>query len=116
VKLLRRFFFPHITMQFTNHLWTVGLFTAISSYAAPTERNNGGKNKASTTYSECQRPKPQGQQLNSCPNGTVYVSQTDPQSSYGSVRIVNIDIEDRQLLTYSSRFKTPFSVFQTMSG
>jgi hypothetical protein len=93
-------------MRFINLLWTVDLVTAISSSAAPTERNNGGKNKASTTHSECQRPKPQGQQLNSCPNGTVYVSQTDPQSSYGSVRIIYV--EDLLLLTYSSRSKTPF--------
>lgn len=38
-----------------------------------------------STYSYCQLPKPQGQQLLGCPNGTVYVSQTDPQSGFGSV-------------------------------
>lgn len=75
-------------MRFCDLIWTLGLAAAISCHAAPTERNNGGKGKVTTTYAECQRPKPQGQQLNSCPNGTVYVSQTDPQSSYGSVRMV----------------------------
>ncbi|PWN47469.1 pectin lyase-like protein [Violaceomyces palustris] len=41
---------------------------------------------SATTYSECQRPKPQGQQLESCPAGTVYVSQTDPQSTFGTIQ------------------------------
>ena len=37
------------------------------------------------TYATCQMPKPQGQQLNGCPNGTLYVSQTDPQAGYGQI-------------------------------
>lgn len=75
-------------------LSVAGLFLAAVS-AAPTERdndknhgNNGkghDKENRSTTYSECQRPKPQGQQLQGCPEGTLYVSQTDPQAEYGSV-------------------------------
>lgn len=101
-------------MRLTNFLWTVGLATAISCHAAPTERNNGGKKKASTTYAECQRPKAQGQQLNSCPNGTVYVSQTDSQSSFGSVRI--IESTAVFMLMSFSRFNKLFLVFPTMSG
>jgi hypothetical protein len=67
--------------------------------AAPTERNNDKKhgdqkhddkkdddnNNRSTTYSECQRPKAQGTQLQGCPEGILYVSQTDPQAEYGTV-------------------------------
>lgn len=66
--------------------------------AAPAERNNDKKhgdkkhddkkndnNNRSTTYSECQRPKPQGTQLQGCPEGILYVSQTDPQAEYGTV-------------------------------
>jgi hypothetical protein len=36
-------------------------------------------------YADCQLPRPQGQQLSLCPNGTLYVSQTDPQAGYGSI-------------------------------
>ena len=67
----------------------VALLVALASGAVPTERNNGGKkNKNATTFSECQRPRAQGHQLESCPNGTVYVSQTDPQSNFGSVSVL----------------------------
>lgn len=34
---------------------------------------------------DCQRPKEQGRQLEGCPEGTIYVSLTDPQSDYGTV-------------------------------
>lgn len=75
-----------------------GLFLASVS-AAPAERNNDkkhddnknhdkdnhDKDNRSTTYAECQRPKAQGTQLQGCPDGTLYVSQTDPQAEYGSV-------------------------------
>lgn len=64
----------------------LGLFLS-SVTAVPTARNNDkshGKGK-DTTYAECQRPKEQGKQLQGCPEGTVYVSQTDPQANYGSV-------------------------------
>jgi 1-acyl-sn-glycerol-3-phosphate acyltransferase len=61
----------------------LGLFLSSVS-AIPTTRNNDKKNRA-TTYSECQKPKPQGKQLDGCPEGTLYVSQTDPQANYGSV-------------------------------
>lgn len=65
----------------------LGLF--LSSVAAhPTARNNGKKPHKDTTYAECQRPKEQGKQLQGCPEGTVYVSQTDPQANYGSVSLV----------------------------
>jgi hypothetical protein len=42
---------------------------------------------ANSTYSWCQYPKEQGLQLNGCPDGTVYVSQTDPQAEYGTVSV-----------------------------
>nr|XP_018261327.1 uncharacterized protein I303_05764 [Kwoniella dejecticola CBS 10117]OBR83485.1 hypothetical protein I303_05764 [Kwoniella dejecticola CBS 10117] len=38
------------------------------------------------TYGDCQRPKAQGTQLQGCPNGTLYVSQTDPQAEYGTIQ------------------------------
>ncbi|KAG8854802.1 hypothetical protein FRB96_007331 [Tulasnella sp. 330] len=42
---------------------------------------------AKTTYAACQLPaKVQGTQLANCPNGTVYVSQTDPEARYGSIQ------------------------------
>ncbi len=41
---------------------------------------------ANTTWSWCQYPKAQGQQLMGCPNGTVYVSQTDPQAGFGTIQ------------------------------
>ncbi|KAJ9103766.1 hypothetical protein QFC21_002228 [Naganishia friedmannii] len=61
------------------------------SMAMPAARNNGkaiGHHKAGdpTTYSACQMPKAQGEQLNGCPTGTLYVSQTDPQAGYGSIQ------------------------------
>ncbi|KZP27716.1 carbohydrate esterase family 8 protein [Athelia psychrophila] len=40
---------------------------------------------ANAVYSQCQYPKPQGSQLDGCPNGTFYVSQTDPQAGYGTI-------------------------------
>ncbi|KAJ9092222.1 hypothetical protein QFC19_008759 [Naganishia cerealis] len=64
-----------------------GLITATIGQAAPAARNNGhgGKKGDSTTYAECQRPKDvQGTQLQGCPENTVYVSQTDPQSEFGT--------------------------------
>ncbi len=45
---------------------------------------------ANATYSWCQYPKDQGKQLTGCPNGTIYVSQTDPQAQYGTVRTVEM--------------------------
>lgn len=36
-------------------------------------------------YADCQLPRPQGQQLSMCPNGTLYVSQSDPQAGYGTI-------------------------------
>ncbi|GHJ83824.1 hypothetical protein NliqN6_0226 [Naganishia liquefaciens] len=81
-------------MRFSTLIWTVGLGAAILCQAAPTKRNNGGQNKGTTTYADCQRPKPQGQQLSSCPNGTVYVSQTDPQSSFGSIHDAVLSLPD----------------------
>lgn len=33
----------------------------------------------------CQQPKELGSQLDGCPNGTLYVSQTDPQAPYGQI-------------------------------
>ncbi|KAJ9117738.1 hypothetical protein QFC20_000016 [Naganishia adeliensis] len=65
-------------------LCILGLFLSSVS-AVPTTRNNDKKNRA-TTYSECQKLKPQGEQLNGCPEGTLYVSQTDPQANYGSIQ------------------------------
>ena len=38
-----------------------------------------------TQYAACQMPQQQGQQLSKCPNGTIYVSQTDPQAGYGQI-------------------------------
>ncbi|KAJ9092225.1 hypothetical protein QFC19_008762 [Naganishia cerealis] len=60
-----------------------------TSLAVPTARNNGHHNKGDkmTTYSACQMPKPQGQQLSECPDGTLYVSQTDPQAEYGTASL-----------------------------
>ena len=77
-------------MIFSNivNLSIAGLIAASVGQAAPAARNNGknGKGSASTTYAECQRPKDvQGTQLQGCPNNTLYVSQTDPQSGFGSV-------------------------------
>ncbi|KAF7970318.1 hypothetical protein HWV62_24392 [Athelia sp. TMB] len=40
---------------------------------------------ANSTYSQCQYPKAQGLQLDGCPTGTLYVSQTDPQAGYGTI-------------------------------
>ncbi|KAJ9103773.1 hypothetical protein QFC21_002235 [Naganishia friedmannii] len=78
-------------MMFSNivNLAITGLVTASVGQAAPAARNNGksSKGSSSTTYAECQRPKDvQGTQLQGCPNGTIYVSQTDPQSGFGSIQ------------------------------
>jgi hypothetical protein len=43
-------------------------------------------NATNTTWSWCQYPKAQGQQLTGCPSGTVYVSQTDPQAGFGTIQ------------------------------
>ncbi|WRT68267.1 uncharacterized protein IL334_005243 [Kwoniella shivajii] len=45
-----------------------------------------GTSTLANTYAECQRPKSQGQQLQGCPNGTIYVSQTDAQAEYGTIQ------------------------------
>lgn len=83
------------TTHTTMRLPVLGLalcsFLAGQSMAMPAARNNGkavGHHKAGdpTTYSACQMPKAQGEQLQGCPEGTLYVSQTDPQAGYGSVR------------------------------
>ncbi|KAI5453717.1 hypothetical protein NCC49_005533 [Naganishia albida] len=84
-------------MLFNNlaKLSAVGLLAALACGAAPSERNNGGK-KNKGTYSECQKPRPQGRQLEACPNGTVYVSQTDPQSNFGSIQdaVLSLPFDD----------------------
>lgn len=83
----RNGFSRNTTMHLSlTDLSIVGLFLSSVS-AVPTTRNNDKKNRA-TTYSECQKLKPQGEQLNGCPEGTLYVSQTDPQANYGSVSCV----------------------------
>jgi len=41
---------------------------------------------ANSTISQCQYLRPQGQQLQGCLNGTLYVSQTDPQAGYGTIQ------------------------------
>lgn len=42
---------------------------------------------ANATYAACQYPaSKQGTQLQHCPNGTIYVSQTDPQATFGSIQ------------------------------
>ncbi|KAJ9121106.1 hypothetical protein QFC24_005087 [Naganishia onofrii] len=53
-------------------------FLAGQSMAMPAARNNGkavGHHKAGdpTTYSACQMPKAQGEQLQGCPEGTLYI-------------------------------------------
>ncbi|KAG7531051.1 hypothetical protein FFLO_04606 [Filobasidium floriforme] len=40
---------------------------------------------ANSTWAACQYPRAQGSQLDQCPNGTLYVSQTDPQAGFGQV-------------------------------
>nr|XP_019011322.1 uncharacterized protein I206_03420 [Kwoniella pini CBS 10737]OCF50103.1 hypothetical protein I206_03420 [Kwoniella pini CBS 10737] len=40
----------------------------------------------SNTFKECQKPKNQGNQLEGCPNGTLYVSQNDPQAEFGTIQ------------------------------
>jgi hypothetical protein len=40
---------------------------------------------ANSTWAACQHPRAQGSQLDQCPNGTLYVSQTDPQAEFGQV-------------------------------
>lgn len=79
------------------NLSVLGLFMGVAS-AVPTERNNDNKKARSTTYSECQRPKPQGQQLQGCPDGTLYVSQTDPQAEYGTVSRMRCSVREYPFL------------------
>ncbi|KAL7408821.1 carbohydrate esterase family 8 protein [Mrakia frigida] len=51
---------------------------------------------ASSSFSACQNPKTQGSRLEGCPPNTLFVSQTDPQSQYGSTNAA--------LATFSSQF------------
>lgn len=46
------------------------------------------------TWAACQAPKAIGKQLEGCPNGTVYVSQTDPQAGYGTISAALADLPD----------------------
>jgi hypothetical protein len=62
-------------------------FRALAAAAAFATLAAQTASAGNSTYSWCQYPKEQGLQLNGCPDGTVYVSQTDPQAEYGTVSI-----------------------------
>jgi hypothetical protein len=69
------------------------LTTAIPILSSFAQEANGTSSTSSNAtspsptlrYAACQLPKQQGRQLEGCPNGTIYVSQTDPQAKYGSI-------------------------------
>lgn len=43
---------------------------------------------------QCQHPKAQGKQLQDCPEGTLYVSQSDPQAEYDSIQAAILALPD----------------------
>lgn len=47
-----------------------------------------------TPYARCQAPQPQGKQLDGCPRGTLFVSQTDPQSQFGTINAALATLPD----------------------
>ncbi|KAL7424629.1 hypothetical protein Q5752_000313 [Cryptotrichosporon argae] len=65
-------------MRFTVLLQLVAVAASLAGATASANRTSA--------YAACQSPRSQGQQLALCPNGTLYVSQTDPEAEYGTIQ------------------------------